>query len=136
MGTWKPGPSQRPRTGKASKYKNRRMKTVHGWFDSKGELQRWLFLLDAERRGVVVNLKRQVEFPLEVNGKLVCTYVADFVYDIAAPYRPWVVEDFKGVITDVFSLKARLFRAVMGFSIRVVKSPTEDPCKVVDPVKQ
>jgi hypothetical protein len=126
MSTWKKGRSPRAGNGRASKYNNRRINTVHGWFDSKGELQRWLFLLDAARLGAIKNLRRQVEFPLMVNDALVCTYVADYVYDIVRPYpHENVVEDFKGFITDEFKLKAKLFKAVHGFPIRVVKIVTE-----------
>lgn len=132
MNTLKPGKKRRPGNGRGTKYRNHRIHTVHGWFDSKGELQRWLFLLDAERRGVVANLERQIEFPLHVNGALVCTYVADYVYDVGGQR---VVEDFKGFVTDVFTLKAKLFAAVMGFKIRVVKVVTEDPCQVVNSVQ-
>ncbi len=141
MNTYGKGKRPRAGNGRATKYNNHRIKTVHGWFDSKGELQRWLFLLDAERRGVIADLKRQVEFPLDVKNMLVCTYVADFVYRMPGRDTPgdWifkdtVVEDFKGMVTDIFRLKAKLFRAVYGFPIQVVKSPTENPCKVVDPV--
>lgn len=109
---------------RAGKYNNHRIKTVHGWFDSKGELSRWLFLLDCEKRGQIEDLRRQVTYPLEVNGEKVCDYVADFVYS----KKGFVfVEDFKGMITDVFRLKAKLFRAVYGYDIRVVKSPTAAP---------
>lgn len=137
MNTSKAGKQRRSGNGRASKYNNHRIQTVHGWFDSKGELQRWLFLLDAERLGTIKNLRRQVEYPIEINGVLVCTYVADYVYDIVRPYPvDEVVEDFKGFVTDVFKLKAKLFPIIYGFKIRVVKSATEDfgYCKVVNPV--
>jgi hypothetical protein len=126
MGTWKQGTKRRAGNGRATKYNNHRIKTVHGWFDSKGELQRWLYLLDAEKRGVIDDLKRQVPFKLEVNNILICEYVADFTYRKPGP-GGYVVEDFKGMITDVFRLKAKLFKAVNGFNIKVVKGPTEDP---------
>ena len=120
---------------KKTKYKNVRIKTVHGWFDSQGELSRWLFLLDAARRGLIYGLERQIEYGLDVNGRHVCAYVADFVYRFkdARGREHTVVEDFKGMLTDVFRLKAKLFRAVYGYDIRVVKNPTEDPCEVVNP---
>lgn len=131
MTTWKKDGKRRAGNGRATKYNNHRIKTMHGWFDSKGELQRWLFLLDAEKRGIIRNLKRQVEFPLIVNDELVCTYVADFVYEYkyATQAREWwpeCVEDFKGFETDIFKLKAKLFSALMGSSIKITKSPTEE----------
>lgn len=133
MNIYGQGKQRRAGNGRASKYNNRRIKTVHGWFDSKGELQRWLFLLDAARRGVVADLQRQVHFKLEINNILICEYVADFTYTAGGVY---VVEDFKGMITDVFRIKAKLFNAIYGYSIRVVKSSTEDPCKVDNLMRQ
>ena len=122
----KQGKSPRAGNGRVPKYRNHRIQTVHGWFDSKGELQRWLFLLDAERLGTIKNLRRQIEYPLIVNNHLVCTYVADYVYDIVRPTpQEGIVEDFKGFVTDVFRIKAKLFTAVYGYPIRVVKAATE-----------
>ncbi len=124
MTTSSKGKSPRRRSGRASKYRNHRIKTVSGWFDSKGELRRWLFLLAEEKRGAVSDLKRQVHFPLIVNNYLVTTYVADFTYiDRNGRYT---VEDFKGIITPEFNLKAKLFKAIHGYEIKIVKTPTED----------
>lgn len=119
---------------KKTKYRNRRIKSTDGWFDSKGEFCRWLFLKDCQKRGVIYDLERQVEFSLDVDRWHICDYVADFTYRISPPpgvsretSDRFIVEDFKGVLTDVFRLKSKLFRAVYGYHIRITKSPTEDP---------
>lgn len=82
------------------KFNNKKVETAEGVFDSKGEWQRWLFLKDAERRGEIFNLRRQVKFVLiptqyrkevihlKTKDKVVdrvaereITYTADFVYE-------------------------------------------------------
>lgn len=60
-------------------------------------------------------MQRQVRFPLEVNGVLVCHYVADFVY-VEAGRR--VVEDAKGFRTPIYKLKRRLMLALHNVEIR------------------
>ena len=102
--------------------------TVDGvTFDSKGEADRWCDLRILERAGDIVDLRRQVTFPLKIGDVLVCKYIADFVY--AIPGQEFVVEDFKGHRTDVYRLKAKLFLAVYGFPItetgRVTSLPHE-----------
>ncbi len=117
-----------------TKYRNRRIKSTDGWFDSKGEFCRWLFLKDAQKRGVIYDLERQVVFDLSIDKWHICDYVADFTYRVSPPVgqprdlkiEP-VVEDFKGVLTDVFKLKAKMFRAIYGYPIRITKTPTETP---------
>lgn len=89
-------------------------------FDSRKEAARWCELLAHERAGRIAGLRRQVRFPLSVNGLLVCTYVADFVY-LESGRR--VVEDVKSAFTrrlPVYRLKAKLMRAVWGITIREV----------------
>ena len=116
-------------------------------FASKGEADRYLFLRECERSGKIQGLRLQVPFTLlpavyekkeitrgprkgqTVNGKLLyhaITYVADFVYTL--PDGEHVVEDFKGVQTPVFKLKARL-AVENGIYIRVVKRPCEPVVK-------
>jgi hypothetical protein len=116
----------------ASKYRNKRITTQGITFDSIGERDRWLFLRDAESRGEIYNLRRQVKFELVVNHVKICDYIADFGY-----FKPYtnglgsgvqdVIEDFKGVQTDVFKLKRKLMIACHGIEIRIVKTPT---CKI------
>ena len=93
-------------------------------FDSKREAKRWGELRALERDGLISQLKRQVRFRIEVNGVLICVYVADFVYFDGPREPPWeppnVVEDAKGVRTREYKLKAKLMRAVHRVTIREV----------------
>lgn len=85
-------------------------------FDSRAEATRWDELVLLERAGVITNLRRQVRFPLHVNGELVCTYVADYVY--VDENLDTIVEDKKGHRTQVYILKRKLMKAVHGIEIR------------------
>ena len=134
------------------KFNNKRMTTPDGDFDSKGEWERWLFLKDAERRGRIAELRRQVKYvllPTQYRTEVVhlktkdkevrrvaereVTYTADFVYKV--PRRTpidgpcgvyeTVVEDFKGFPNDRWPLKKAMMLYFHGVSVREVKKPTE-----------
>ncbi len=47
-----------------SKYKNKKIETEDGVFDSKKEYRRWLVLKELEERGEISNLKRQERWVL------------------------------------------------------------------------
>lgn len=108
------------RTTSRNKFGARSVETADGRFDSKGELRRWHDLKLLERGGVITNLKRQVPFPLVVNGTKVCDYRADFTYRDVDGHE--VVEDFKGVVTKEFRIKARLFEAIHGRPILITRA--------------
>lgn len=90
------------------------------WFASAYEAEVAVGLWRRQQAGEVRKLRFQVPFPLRVGEVLVCTYVADFVYEESS-YRQGglstrdlrtVVADAKGVRTPVFKLKKRLMAAV------------------------
>ena len=89
-------------------------------FDSQREADRWLFLKDAERRGVITDLSRQVRFRLAPTK---ITYIADFLYFKDGEQ---VVEDVKGYLTDVYKIKREMMRALLGITIKEVKTPTQE----------
>ena len=137
------------------KFNNKKMETPDGVFDSKGEWQRWLFLKDAERQGLIKDLQRQVKFVLiptqyrdevvhlKTKDKIVkrvaereVTYTADFVYrkqtkdidnNLLGHIEVWskVVEDYKGYPNDRWPLKKAMMLYFHGIAIREVKKPTE-----------
>ena len=136
------------------KFNNEKVVNADGVFDSKGEWQRWLFLKDAERRGEIKDLERQVKFTLlptqyreevvhlKTKDKVVkrvaereVTYTADFVYrklesvtqTLLGPMERWhrVVEDFKGFPNDRWPLKKAMMLYFHGVAIREVKKPGE-----------
>lgn len=86
-------------------------------FASKLEARRYGELLWLQSRGEVSELRCQVRYRLVVNGMLIGTYVADFVYREGGAE---IVEDTKGVLTTVYELKRKLMLAVHGITIREV----------------
>lgn len=100
----------------ASKYKNVKC-TADGFkFDSKAERERYYELKILQMANEIRDLRLQVKFPIEVAGKKICNYIADFTYyDKGGNY---VVEDKKGVRTGIYSIKKKLMKAVMGIEIQ------------------
>jgi len=83
-------------------------------FASQGEATRYSQLKIRERAGEITDLELQVEYSLDVNGLHIATYMADFVY---IENGQKVVEDFKGVRTRLYILKAKLMKALHGITI-------------------
>lgn len=123
------------------KYGNKKVVNAYGAFDSSNEYKRFLFLKDAERRGEIKDLKRQVEYiliPDQYRDELVhlktkdkyvtklqerkVSYFADFVY---LKGDELVVEDFKGLRLPEYKLKRKLMLYLKGIRIREVDKPTE-----------
>ena len=105
----------------ASKYHARKT-TVDGiTFDSRREADRYLVLKSMEEEGAIEDLRRQVRYELipafDVDGRHYrpAFYVADFVYVEGGEE---VVEDVKGMRTDTYRLKSKLFARRYGKSIR------------------
>jgi hypothetical protein len=91
--------------------------TINGiTFDSKREASRYQELLLLQRAGQIQDLQLQVPFPVVVNGKKICKYLADFQYvDISTGKT--VVEDSKGCRTQTYVLKRKLVSAIYGIEI-------------------
>ena len=94
-------------------------------FDSKLEAARYKILKQLQQAGELSDLEVQVDFPcvVTVNGEdqKICSYIADFRYKRGEEV---VVEDTKGVITQVFRLKKKLVEALYpGTKILIVKDP-------------
>lgn len=86
-------------------------------FASKAEAKRYSQLKLLERAGEIRNLELQPSYDLEVNGILICRYVADFRYVIRGGQK---VEDVKGVKTPVYKIKKKLMKAIHNINIREV----------------
>jgi hypothetical protein len=98
-----------------SKYGNQRTKVDGRSFHSKVEAQRYCELRERQAKGVIQGLKCQPRFPMRVNGVDICTYIADFSYDLGGEF---VVEDVKGgIITNDFSMKRKLLKALHGIDL-------------------
>lgn len=88
-------------------------------FDSKLELDYYLFLLDKKSRGKIKDIELHKRIDLIVNGHLVCFMKPDFVIhnnDFSIEYH-----DTKGIVTATFIIKAKLFKALKGLEIKVIK---------------
>jgi hypothetical protein len=93
-----------------SKYGN----VVAGGYDSSKEARRAQELELLQKAGEINNLRHHTVFDLVVNGVIIGKYESDFDY-----YNPhaYVVEDVKGVRTDVYKLKKKLLKAIHGIEI-------------------
>ncbi len=99
-----------------SKYRAKRTEVDGIFFASKKEARRYIELKCLEKAGHIKDMKLQPKFPIEVRGKKICTYVADFTY-FHCGIKEKVVEDVKGFITPVYKLKRKLMKAVHGIDI-------------------
>lgn len=79
-------------------------------FASKKEALRYKELKMLLAANKIANLELQVKFPIEVKGKKICTYIADFTY-YESPHL-YVIEDVKGMRTAIFNLKWKLMQAL------------------------
>lgn len=95
-----------------SKYHSKTVEVQGIRFDSKKEANRYLELKLKERAGEIQNLELQPEFELQPkfrkNGVTfrAIKYRADFKY---TDHGKTVIEDVKGMKTDVYKIKRKLF---------------------------
>lgn len=100
---------------KKSKYGNRKVVYDSKTFDSQKECDRFKDLVLMEKAGEIRKLCLQVEYPIWLNGRKVCVYVADFVYKDRDDKT--VVEDTKGMRTAIYRLKKKMVEAFYGITI-------------------
>lgn len=95
-----------------SKYRAKKTKIDGIKFDSKKEAKRYIALRELEKQGNIGKLILQPRFLLQEgfrkNGKAYrkIEYVADFMYEQDGKL---IIEDVKGMKTDVYKLKQKLF---------------------------
>lgn len=95
-----------------SKYRNKKVQIDMYVFDSIAESRRYKELALLQRAKKIENLQLQPRFLLQEgfrkNGKTYrkIEYIADFMYSQNGKN---IVEDVKGIQTDVFKLKHKLF---------------------------
>lgn len=85
-------------------------------FHSPIEARRYTELRLRERLGEISGLERQVPYRFEEGGRHCFTYLADFVY-VVTETGETVVEDVKGMPTDIYRLKKKLVEARFGIEI-------------------
>lgn len=108
-----------------NKYGNRKVVLDGKRFDSKKEAQRYQELITLQRSGWISGLECQKRFELipvqkDGDGKIIenkCVYVADFCYQQDGKT---IVEDVKGVKTDVYIIKRKLMLYVHGIRVREI----------------
>ena len=101
---------------KPSKYFNKKT-TLHGiTFDSQKEAGRYQELLWMQRAGMVRNIELQPRYDLVVNGKKCGFYKGDFRYENVKTGEI-VVEDVKGMRTQIYILKRKLVKALYNIDI-------------------
>lgn len=111
---------------KRSKYGNKKTIANGMVFDSGHEARRYTELELMQAAGQIRNLRRQVPYDMLVNGKHVCTYIADAVYERqshAAGNWKLFVEDAKSKITRKkpdYRLKVKLLAACHGLQIQEI----------------
>lgn len=109
---------------KKNKYNNKITELDGIKFHSRKESLRYSQLKLYEKGGLIANLRLQVAYELipklVINGKAerAIKYVADFVY-YDTVNKCEVVEDVKGIITDIFKIKYRLMKQIHNIDIKI-----------------
>ena len=105
-------------------------------FDSKAELKRWGELRVLELAGEISDLKRQVKFPLIINGRPVkirsegfpngraCSYTIDFQYRDSAGRQ--IYEEHKGHWTPDAKLRIAVVESIYEIEITVTGAAARD----------
>lgn len=111
---------------KPSKYRNVPTVIDNIRFASKLEAKRYGELKLLERGRHIEKLRVHPVLHLLVNGHHICDYVADFSYTKVweaelTTERADVVEDTKGVLTDVARLKLKMVKAQYGIDVQLIK---------------
>lgn len=105
---------------KKSKFKNIRTVIDGVSFPSKAEGNYYSLLKLREKAGEVANVEMQKPYAFTYEGKLICTYRADFVFDDLHENRHRVV-DVKGFQTPEFKLKKKMMWAWYGIEVELAK---------------
>jgi hypothetical protein len=113
----------------AVKYGNKKTVFDGITFDSKREAMRYMNLRLLEKAGDIEDLRRQVCFELAPavrytphgRQKPALRYHADFVYCDVKKGGRIVVEDVKGIATQVFNVKRHLMKSLFGITVEIIK---------------
>ena len=109
---------------KKTKYNNKITELDGIKFHSRKESMRYGQLKLYEKGGLISDLRLQVSYELipklVINGKTerAINYIADFVY-FDTVHKVEVVEDVKGMITDIFKIKYRLMKLIHNIDIKI-----------------
>lgn len=98
-----------------NKYHNKKVIYDGITFDSIKEKNRYIELKLMERAGLIKDLKLQYEFELQpafiLNKKKIrkISYIADFYY-FDNKLNDYIIEDTKGMRTEVYKIKKKMFQ--------------------------
>ena len=111
------------RYGRGNKFGAKKTEFMGMKFDSKWEAERYGQLYLMQERGEIEDLQRQVRYNIVINDQKICAYIADYTYlePNEDGEKVLIVEDAKGVETDIFRLKKKMMLAVLGIDIRISK---------------
>jgi Protein of unknown function (DUF1064) len=100
--------------GRINKYRNKGRMEDGIFFPSGAEADRYLQLKEMQADGQIDQLEVHPRYACMVNGQHVCDYVSDFRYRINPRKlgQRTLVEDVKGVATDLFKVKMKLMKAL------------------------
>jgi hypothetical protein len=89
-------------------------------FHSKREAAYYSELKLREKAGEVYEVELQRPYALTIDGRLICTYIADFVFFDQTVMRTRCI-DVKGMETDLFKIKRKLMKAIHNVEVECVK---------------
>lgn len=106
---------------KGLKYHNKPTRYNGRRFMSKKEAE-YAQMLDVLRNSTapthkVVDVQYQVRFPLRVDDQLIATFILDFIVTYEDGRKEYV--DVKGAITEVYTIKKRLFEAL--YRVKIIE---------------
>jgi hypothetical protein len=93
------------------------------WFASGAEGKRYLQLIAMEEQGKIGRLELQPAYQIMVKGKHIANYRADFRYAVltdSGNISNIIVEDVKGMVTDVYTMKKKLVEALYELQINEI----------------
>ena len=94
-------------------------------FDSKAEARYYVYLKDRAKKGEIYGLELQRPFALiGPDGTLIATFRADFAFwdQTEDRFRVIDVKGGKATQTDVFRMKKRLMKSLLGIDVEVVEA--------------
>jgi hypothetical protein len=93
------------------------------WFASGAEAKRYLQLVAMAEQEKISRLELQPSYQIMVKGKHIANYRADFRYAVLTDNGSIggiVVEDVKGMVTDVYTMKKKLVEALYELEINEI----------------
>ena len=116
-----------------NKYKAKKVEYNGIKFDSKFELECWIYLEELAKEDKISNLQRQVKFEIIPANSVyrALNYVADFTFFVKDKY---IVADAKGLVLPEFKIKQKIFFDKYGNQIYIFKK-LSDVDKIIDMTK-